>query len=258
MGSNCCASRNQKPAICWNGLRLGGRVPAQNRELRHYSNMERLVDAQVHFLGIACAVGGCAWLVSQMSGDATIEQIVALAVYAFGLVSMPVASALYNMARTGRIKARLRQLDHVMIFVMIAGTYTPFALLAFRSPSGVLLLAAVWMLAAIGAGLKVTRLYNNEAVSVAMYLVLWMALPPAVAGAFCCAAHRNGATPVAGRRGVFARLSCQFVLPDAVSRRRVARDGYPRHLPAFRRSDGIACGCGLALCHRIAALESAK
>jgi hemolysin III len=153
-------------------------VPAQNRELRHYSNTERLVDAQVHFLGIAGAVGGCAWLVSQMSGGATTGQIVAVAVYAFGLVSMPVASALYNMARPGRIKARLRQLDHIMIFVMIAGTYTPFALLAFRSPSGVLLLAAVWVLAAIGAGLKVTRLYNNEAVSVAMYLVLgWLFLP---------------------------------------------------------------------------------
>jgi hemolysin III len=102
-------------------------VPAQNRELRRYSDTERLVDAQVYFLGIAGSVGGCAWLVSRMSAGATTEQIVALAVYAFALVSMPVTSALYNMARPGRIKSMLRRLDHSVIFVMIAGTYTPFA-----------------------------------------------------------------------------------------------------------------------------------
>ncbi len=86
-------------------------------------------------------------------------------------------SALYNLAATGSRKALLRRFDHAAIFMMIAGTYTPVALLAVGGASGRALLAVVWTGAAGGIALKLLAPRRFERVSVAAYLLLgWAGL----------------------------------------------------------------------------------
>jgi hemolysin III len=104
---------------------------------------------------------------------------VALSVYSLGLLSMLIASGLYNLTpnHAARLKSALRRLDHAMIFVMIAGSYTPFAVIALRPALGVPLCLAIWVLAGIGVGLRLGRGRIYERISIMLYLGMgWLVL----------------------------------------------------------------------------------
>ncbi len=113
----------------------------------------------------------------QHAPGATVKQIATLLVYSFGLLGMLAASAAYHLARPGRLKSVLRRLDHAMIFVMIAGSYTPFALNALGPGLGVPLCIGVWAVAALGVTLKLSCPLRFERLSLALYLGMgWMLL----------------------------------------------------------------------------------
>ena len=95
-----------------------------------------------------------------------------LAVYGAGLLAMLGCSALYNTAGPGPLKALWRRLDHAAIFVMIAGTYTPFAAIAIGGAWGTGLLVFVWTVAAAGVVLKLLHPGRLETLSIAAYLLL--------------------------------------------------------------------------------------
>jgi hemolysin III len=99
---------------------------------------------------------------------------VAAWIYAAALAGMLGASALYHRVpwRTAAARLRARRLDHAMIFVFIAGTYTPFALVAFGDTSGVLLLAAVWAGAAFGLALELAWIEGPRWLSALAYLLV--------------------------------------------------------------------------------------
>ena len=83
---------------------------------------------------------------------------------------MLAVSAAYNLAPPSRAKALLRRLDHAMVFVMIARTYTSFTLNALGPRFGTPLCAAVWALAAVGVGLRLACFQRVERASLALYL----------------------------------------------------------------------------------------
>ena len=94
---------------------------------------------------------------------------VGLIVYSFGLVGMFAASAAYNLVSHVGVKEILRRLDHAAIFVMIAGSYTPFALVV-GGRAGHMLLAAVWAIAAVGVVIKLRYPRRFDRLSVLLYL----------------------------------------------------------------------------------------
>ncbi len=94
---------------------------------------------------------------------------VGLIVYSIGLVGMFAASAAYNLVSHVGVKEILRRLDHAAIFVMIAGSYTPFALVV-GGRTGHMLLAAVWAIAAVGVAIKVRYPRRFDKLSVLLYL----------------------------------------------------------------------------------------
>jgi hemolysin III len=96
----------------------------------------------------------------------------ALAVYGVGLMAMLVASTLYNRCPPGPRRAFLRRVDHAAIFVMIAGTYTPFTLLAIGGTLGHGLLVFVWLVALLGIALKLLALDHFDAFAIGAYLAL--------------------------------------------------------------------------------------
>lgn len=143
-----------------------------------YTIAERWVDAIIHLLGLIGAPIAVAWLFVQAGPEITTGRIITGSIYAFGLIGMLSASALYNLARAGRMKSIFRRIDHAMIFVMIAGTYTPLSLTALRPSLGIPLCAVVWALAAFGIALKVVRRNPHERLSLILYLAMgWLVLP---------------------------------------------------------------------------------
>ena len=142
-----------------------------------YTAAERRADQGVHVIGFAAASAALAWLWSRVGPGATGRQIGAVLAYSCGLLGMLSASGLYNCARPGSVKAVLRHVDHSMIFVMIAGSYTPFALNALSPEVGVPLCATVWGFAGLGITLKLACPYRSQPVSLALYLRMgWLVL----------------------------------------------------------------------------------
>jgi hemolysin III len=142
-----------------------------------YDRGELLADRVVHVIGIIAALGAVAWLMSRLPPTASAKLTISMGVYSLGLLCMLTASALYNVVADGRAKARLRRLDHAMIFVMIAGSYTPFALNAFPGFSGHLLLGMIWFLAVAGILLKLLATPRSDRLSVGLYIGMgWVVL----------------------------------------------------------------------------------
>jgi hemolysin III len=159
------------------GSRKGWHVLLSRPEFPSYSEAERVADCVIHLLGLVGASIATIWLVSRFGPGATSSQIAAMSIYCVGLIGMLSASAMYNLARPGRLKAVLRRLDHSMIFVMIAGSYTPFVMTSLRPGLGIPVCAAVWGLAASGVCLKLTGAIRCERLSLALYLGMgWLVL----------------------------------------------------------------------------------
>lgn len=109
-------------------------------------------------------------------------RIVAGAIYGTSLILLFSASSLYHALRPGRAKAVFQALDHAAIYFLIAGTYTPFALVTLRGPWGWSLLGIVWGLAAGGIVFEVlVRRRRLRRLSLVLYLALgWLAVVVAV------------------------------------------------------------------------------
>lgn len=104
-------------------------------------------------------------------------QVFGAVVFGLSLALLYAASTLYHLLPPGRAKRFCRLLDHTAIYVLIAGTYTPFALGALRGPLGWTVLAAVWTLAAVGTALKMKVGFRFPKISVALYLLMgWLVL----------------------------------------------------------------------------------
>jgi hemolysin III len=150
---------------------------AEPSDFPRYDRTELLADRAVHLIGILGALGGVAWLISRLPPGASAKLITSIWIYGLGLLCMLTASALYNVAAEGRVKAGLRRLDHAMIFVMIAGSYTPFALNAFPEFTGHLLFWMVWSLAIAGIMLKSLATPRSDRLSVGLYIGMgWVIL----------------------------------------------------------------------------------
>jgi len=140
---------------------------------RIYSELEHRVDAVVHVLGIIFAINASLWLLWHVTG---LSVLVSVSVYCVGLLAMISLSAAYNLVpHYGASKQVLRRLDHAAIFIMIAATYTPFAVNRLGYPEGDVILAAIWVTATVGVIVKVLFPGRFEMASLGLYLGMgWM------------------------------------------------------------------------------------
>ncbi|KQP24547.1 DNA-binding protein [Methylobacterium sp. Leaf102] len=144
----------------------------------NYTRRELLADGIVHFLGVALGLAGAIAIVilAALTLLPAIDQA-AVAVYGAALVSMLGVSATYNMWPVGRRKWLLRRADHALIYLMIAGTYTPLVALVGTGAIAWGLLATVWLVAGIGITLKLTLPGRFDRAAIGLYLLLgWSGL----------------------------------------------------------------------------------
>jgi hemolysin III len=136
------------------------------------------INALTHSVGAVLSVIGLLVLLAVAINNGSVRQVVAFSIFGGSLVAMYSVSAFYHSFNlTERGLAHLRRIDHMMIYILIAGTYTPVCLLLLREPLGIVLLSAVWTLAAIGTALKIVWMHAPTWVSTALYLGLgWIAV----------------------------------------------------------------------------------
>lgn len=137
-----------------------------------------------HLVGAAFALAGGAALVTHATKDGDLKKIVSYSVYGITLFLLYLISTLYH-SLPGRAKKVFRVLDHQAIYLLIAGTYTPFVMVALKGPRGWWLFATIWALAVFGIVLDALPRRGPRVVPVVIYLFMgWLcvfALDPIIA-----------------------------------------------------------------------------
>ena len=129
-----------------------------------------------HLVGAGLAVLGSVLLIVPAARLGDPWKIVSFSIYGTMLVALYVASTLYHSVR-GRAKAILQKFDHCSIYLLIAGSYTPFALVSLRGVWGWSLLGAVWTLALVGILQEIWFAKGARVLSLVIYLLMgWLAL----------------------------------------------------------------------------------
>jgi len=136
---------------------------------------EEIANSLSHGLGFVAALASAPILVVTTAQTGKAVNIVAAAIFAATMVLLYCASTIYHAVPYRRAKALLRKLDHGAIFLLIAGTYTPFMLGALSGPWGWTLLGLVWSLAVIGVTLKAFDRIEHPLASLGLYLLMgWL------------------------------------------------------------------------------------
>jgi hemolysin III len=158
------------------------------REASRQSTAEEIVNSLTHGIGLVLSAAGYAVLLvlAILFGDQW--HVISCGIYGGTLVFLYGASTLYHSARTPKMKRALRLVDHIAIFLLIAGTYTPFTLVLMRDGWGWTLLTIVWSLALVGLLFKLFSTHRFHWGTTAIYLLMgwisvlfiepmWAALP---------------------------------------------------------------------------------
>jgi len=139
---------------------------------------ERTADGIVHISGIAAGAIAVGAMLVGATRYLPAPSTASLAIYGSAMLAMLGCSAAYHMVTVPRWKDTLRRFDHAAIFLKIAGTYTPFAIVKLGGVAGYALLTSVWAVALAGAGAKLLLAARWDGASIVLYLALgWAALP---------------------------------------------------------------------------------
>lgn len=158
---------------------LGGEIvnelsPASKR---HQSPGEEIANSISHGLGLVVALVAAPVLILGAAQRGNVSNIIGAGVFALTLALLYFASTLYHALPQNKAKGLFQVLDHAAIYLLIAGTYTPFTLGVLRGAWGWTLLAIVWSLAIVGITLKAARCVRHPLISTCLYLGMgWVAL----------------------------------------------------------------------------------
>ncbi|WP_209001962.1 PAQR family membrane homeostasis protein TrhA [Stappia albiluteola] len=133
---------------------------------------EYIADSVIHVIGISLGLAAAVCLAVLTWPGEDAGRIASVSVYSVCLIMMLVASALYNMIAKDDKTGILRRLDHAAIFLMIAGTYTPFSAMVIGGTAGQILLIVVWSGAVAGALIKLFAISSMERLTVPICLAL--------------------------------------------------------------------------------------
>ena len=152
-------------------------LSSYNRAVRRYHSAEVEADLAIHLIGVLLGVIGVAVLVAVAAVAAGLPTLWSVLAYSVGLITMLVCSAAYHLQRASERRELLRRLDHAAIFVMIAGTYTPFTVGVLDGASAFWPTSSMWVAALTGVAVKLAYPRRFEWVSILVYLVLgWAAV----------------------------------------------------------------------------------
>lgn len=141
-------------------------------DTKHYSPLEEKINITSHAIGLILSVVALALLSTHAGMNGNIWHIVSFSIFGVSLVTLFAASTIYHSANDPELRARLRIVDHAAIYVLIAGTYTPFTLVTLNGTSGWVIFGAAWGMALTGIVLKLFFTGRFELVSTMMYVFM--------------------------------------------------------------------------------------
>ena len=145
--------------------------------LNRYSIKEEIANSITHGIGIILAIGALCILVAFAGIYGNSWHVISVSVYGFALIFLYTASTLYHSIQAPRTKNILQIVDHSAIYILIAGTYTPFMLVNLRGPWGWSLFAVIWCLAFMGIAIQLGHMERWRRVSLVLYVGMgWMVL----------------------------------------------------------------------------------
>lgn len=149
-------------------------IETQDRSHLCDTHREEVASMATHAAGMAFSVVALVVMLAMAWGDALM--VVSAAVFGASLIVLYSSSTLYHIATTHRWKARFQTLDHICIYLLIAGSYTPFTLITLRGPWGWSIFGAVWAMAIGGVFMKTMWKGKKEHwFSTALYLLMgWL------------------------------------------------------------------------------------
>jgi hemolysin III len=137
---------------------------------------EEFVSSLIQGFGILLSLVGLVVLATRVGSGGDARHMASIAIYGTTLVLLYTASTLHHGVTVERFKPLLRQFDHAAIFLLIAGSYTPFTLITLAGSWGWTLFAIVWTIALLGIGLVISR-FEKHGVVVSLYLAMgWVGL----------------------------------------------------------------------------------
>lgn len=140
-----------------------------------YSVVEEVIHAITHGVGVLLSIGGLTWMLYLSISAADPWRIVASSIYGATLIALFLASTVYHSMYASRHREIFKLLDHCAIYLLIAGTYTPFLLVAMRTDTGWWLFGTIWALATAGIVKKLWFRHRFPKIALASYLVMgWL------------------------------------------------------------------------------------
>ena len=151
---------------------------AQTKKIyRKQTTGEEIVNSITHGVGALLSIIAFVVLVIVAGNQGDIYHIVSFSIYGISLILLYLSSTLYHSFSSPRIKNLFARFDHISIFLLIAGTYTPILLTNLRGVWGWSLFGIIWGLALIGAVIRSIYVYRFRKLMVALYLLMgWMAV----------------------------------------------------------------------------------
>lgn len=145
---------------------------------REQSRREELINSSIHGFGLLAAIVGTPLLIVHASRLGGTGYIVGTSIFAATMILLYLASTIYHaLTHSARLKKPFRVVDHIMIYLLIAGTYTPFTLGVLYGAWGWTLFGIIWGLAALGILLKVFNKIGHPILSTGLYLIMgWLIL----------------------------------------------------------------------------------
>jgi len=138
---------------------------------------EELANVVTHGIGLLLALGAGAVLITLAAMHAEAREVISVAVFSASLVLLYSASTLYHAASGPRTRSRLKILDHCAIFVLIAGTYTPFTIAVIGGAWGWSMFSVAWGMALVGIVFKLFFTGRFKILSTAIYLAMgWLVI----------------------------------------------------------------------------------
>lgn len=146
-------------------------------QIQQYTTGEEILNSVTHGIGTILSVAGLVILIvlATMYGDS--RHIVSFSIFGGALIVLYASSTLYHSFSRPSVKTVFKKLDHSAIFLLIAGTYTPFLLVSLRGAWGWSLFGVLWTLAVIGVTIKFITIFRFRGLFVVMYLIMgWLGI----------------------------------------------------------------------------------
>lgn len=138
--------------------------------VKQYSMGEEIANSITHGIGIVLAITALGILTAFAGIYGNVWHVVSVSIYGTTLILLYTASTLYHSIQHARAKRILQVLDHAAIYLLIAGTYTPFTLVSLHGPWGWWLFGVIWGLAVLGLVLQLPLMRRFSAVSLGLYV----------------------------------------------------------------------------------------